>query len=428
MSIFSPSAYERPAYRWGVLALLTMVYSFNFIDRQLLVILQESIKLEMGLSDKQLGLLSGFSFAIFYVSFGIPIARLADQGTRRSIVAVALAVWSGMTAVSGLAQNYIQLLLARIGVAVGEAGGSPPAHAIISDIFEGERRATALAIYSMGINIGVLLGFLLGGWINEFYGWRTAFIVVGLPGVALAVILRLVVAEPVRGLAEGKQASEATPPPFKDTLALLWSRPSFRHLSIACGLHAFITYGAGNFLPSLFLRLHEISTGELGTWLALASVSGGAGTFLGGYLSDKLAVRDQRWYQWVPAATTIVTIPFTLFIYTTDRTYLALALNFVPAIFFAAYLAPNIAVTHSLVGLRMRALSSAILFFVLNLVGLGGGPLFIGWVSDLLEPHFGLESIRYAMVYVIPAVSVWSTVHYLIAAKHVREDLARAPA
>jgi predicted MFS family arabinose efflux permease len=183
-----------------------------------------------------------------------------------------------------------------------------------------------------------------------------------------------VVAEPVRGLAEGKQGSDAAPPPFKDTLALLWSRPSFRHLSIACGLHAFITYGAGNFLPSLFLRLHEISTGELGTWLALASVSGGAGTFLGGYLSDKLAVRDQRWYQWVPAATTIVTIPFTLFIYTTDQTYLALALNFVPAIFFAAYLAPNIAVTHSLVGLRMRALSSAILFFVLNLVGLGGGP------------------------------------------------------
>ena len=288
MPIFSPSAYERPAYRWGVLALLTVVYSFNFIDRQLLVILQESIKTEMGLSDKQLGLLSGFSFAIFYVSFGIPIARLADQGTRRSIVAVALAVWSGMTALSGLAQNYMQLLLARIGVAVGEAGGSPPAHAIISDIFEGERRATALAIYSMGINIGVLLGFLLGGWINEFYGWRMAFIVVGLPGVALAVILRLVVAEPVRGLAEGKQFSDAAPPPFKDTLALLWSRPSFRHLSIACGLHAFITYGAGNFLPSLFLRLHEISTGELGTWLALASVSGGAGTFLGGYLSDKL--------------------------------------------------------------------------------------------------------------------------------------------
>ena len=391
------------------------------------MILQESIKAEMDLSDAQLGALTGFSFAIFYVSFGIPIARLADVGTRRTIVATALAVWSGMTAVSGLAQNYVQLLLARIGVAVGEAGGSPPAHSMISDIFSGERRATALAVYSMGINIGVLFGFLLGGWINEFYGWRTAFIVVGLPGVALAVVLRLLVAEPVRGMAEGRTV-ESTTPPLKDTLALLWSRPSFRHLSIACGLHAFITYGAGNFLPSLFLRLHDIETGELGTWLAIASVSGGAGTFLGGFLSDRLGERDKRWYQWVPAITTILTIPFTMFIYTTDRTYLALTLNFIPAVFFAAYLAPNIAITHSLVGLQMRALSSAILFFVLNLVGLGGGPLFIGWVSDLLEPSLGQESIRYAMLYVIPAVSLWSTVHYLIAARHVRADLERAPA
>ncbi|MEM1434565.1 MAG: MFS transporter [Pseudomonadota bacterium] len=427
MSLFGPGAYERGNYRYFVLGLLTLVYSFNFIDRQLLVILQESIKQEMLLSDKQLGLLSGFSFAIFYVSFGIPIARLADVGSRRTIVATALAVWSGMTAVSGLAQNYVQLLLARIGVAVGEAGGSPPAHAMISDIFEGKRRATALAIYSTGINIGVLFGFLLGGWINEFYGWRTAFIVVGIPGVVLAVILRLLVAEPVRGLAEGRTVETAAPP-FLVTLKLLWSRPSFRHLSIACGLHAFITYGAGNFLPSLFLRLHEIETGELGTWLALASVSGALGTFLGGYLSDRLGARDRRWYQWVPALTTILTIPFTVFIYSTDHTYLALALNFVPAVFFAAYLAPNLAVTHSLVGLQMRALASAILLFVLNLVGLGFGPLFIGWVSDLLEPSLGLESIRYAMLYVIPVVSIWSTVHYLLAARHVRADLERAPA
>jgi len=279
----------------------------------------------------------------------------------------------------------------------------------------------------MGINIGVLFGFLLGGWINEFYGWRMAFIVVGLPGVFLAVILRLAVAEPIRGMAEGKQTESATPP-FLDTLKLLWSRRSFRHLSVACGLHAFITYGAGNFLPSLFLRLHDIETGELGTWLALASVSGGVGTFLGGFLSDRLGRTDKRWYQWVPAITTILTIPFTMFIYTTDQTYLALTLNFIPAVFFAAYLAPNIAITHSLVGLQMRALSSAILFFVLNLVGLGLGPLLIGWTSDLLEPSLGIESIRYAMLYVIPAVSVWSTVHYLFAAKYVRDDLARAPA
>lgn len=427
MALIKPEAYESAGgYRYFVLAILTLVYSFNFIDRQLLVILQESIKLEMGLSDAQLGLLSGFSFAIFYVSFGIPIARLADRSVRRNIVAIALAVWSGMTALSGFAQNYLQLLLARIGVAVGEAGGSPPAHAIISDIFEGERRATALAVYSMGINIGVLFGFLLGGWINEFYGWRTAFIVVGMPGVVLALLLRLLVAEPVRGMAEGKVATVETPA-LRATLKLLWSRRSFRHLSFACGLHAFITYGAGNFVPSLFQRLHDISTGELGTWLALASVAGGVGTFLGGYLSDRLGRNDKRWYQWVPGVTTILTIPFTCFIYLTSNTELALAANFVTQMFFSAYLAPNLAMTHALVGLRMRALSSAILFFVLNLVGLGLGPLFIGWVSDLLQPSLGNESIRFAMVYVIPAMSVWSAVHYLLAARTIREDLARAP-
>lgn len=426
MSLIDRSAYARPGYRYFVLATLTLVYSFNFIDRQLLVILQESIKLEMGLSDAQLGLLSGFSFAIFYVTCGIPIARLADVWVRRDIVAIALALWSGMTAASGLCQNYAQLLLARIGVAVGEAGGSPPAHAMISDIFTANSRATALAIYSTGINFGVLFGFLLGGWLNEFYGWRLAFIVVGVPGVILAVVLRLCVAEPERGMAEKRQHAAAAPSLWQ-TLAMLWSRPAFRHLSVACGLHAFITYGAGNFMPSLFLRLHPIETGQLGTWLALASVSGAVGTFMGGFLADRLGRADARWYLWLPGVTTIVTIPFTLFIYLTDMTWVALAVNFLPAMFFASYLAPCLAITHSLVGLRMRALSSAILFFVLNFIGLGLGPLFIGFVSDMLEPSHGLESIRYAMVYVIPAMSVWSAAHYLVASWHVREDLARAP-
>ena len=204
MSYLSSRLYENKTYGYFVLGVLTTVYSFNFIDRQLLVILQESIKAEMGLSDTQLGLLSGFSFAIFYVSFGIPLAKLADTWIRRDVIAISLTIWSSMTAVSGFAQNFIHLLLARIGVAIGEAGGSPPAHAMVSDIFNQEQRATALAIYSTGINIGILFGFLLGGWINEFYGWRTAFLVVGLPGIALAIFLKLAVAEPDRGMAEEK--------------------------------------------------------------------------------------------------------------------------------------------------------------------------------------------------------------------------------
>ena len=426
MKYLKPDLYKGNSYKYYVLAVLTIVYSFNFIDRQLLVILQESIKEEMGLSDSQLGLLSGFSFAVFYVFCGIPLAKLADSWVRRDILAISITVWSGMTALSGFAQNFIHLLLARVGVAVGEAGGSPPAHAMISDIFSEERRATALAVYSMGINFGVLFGFLLGGWINEYYGWRTAFLVVGLPGIAVAVLLRMTVAEPIRGMSQGLGDDQETPK-LSETLKLLWSRKSFRHLSLACAIHAFITYGAGNFLPSLFLRLHDIQSGELGTWLAIGAVFGGLGTFMGGFLSDHLGKRDKRWYQWIPALSTIITLPFTLFVYTSGNTYLALGTTFLTSIFFSAYLAPNLAITHSLVGLRMRAMSSAVLFFILNLIGLGLGPLFIGMVSDFLNPTLGDESIRYAMVYVIPVLTIWSTLHYLFAAKYIREDLMNAP-
>ena len=389
MSYLSSRLYENKSYGYFVLGVLTTVYSFNFIDRQLLVILQESIKAEMGLSDTQLGLLSGFSFAIFYVSFGIPLAKLADTWIRRDVIAISLTIWSSMTAVSGFAQNFIHLLLARIGVAIGEAGGSPPAHAMVSDIFNQEQRATALAIYSTGINIGILFGFLLGGWINEFYGWRTAFLVVGLPGIALAIFLKLAVAEPDRGMAEEK-IDDGSAPKLKETLKHLWSRKSFRHLSIACGIHAFVSYGAG-------------------------------------YFSDKLGRQDPRWYQWVPAITTLIYLPFTLFIYLTDQTYLALMTTFITGMLFNAYLAPNLAITHSLVGLRMRAMSSAILFFILNFIGLGFGPMVIGFVSDMINPTYGIESIRYALLIVIPISTVWSATHYFIAAKHIRDDLELAP-
>ena len=182
--------YTSMSARYYALGLLTVVYTFNFIDRQLLSILQESIKADLLLSDQQLGLLTGFAFALFYVTAGIPIARWADRANRRNIVALAIGTWSFMTAVSGFVQNYVQLLLARIGVGVGEAGGSPPSHSIISDIFPPERRASALAFYSMGVNFGILFGFLVGGWLNEFFDWRTAFLVVGVPGILIALLVR----------------------------------------------------------------------------------------------------------------------------------------------------------------------------------------------------------------------------------------------
>ena len=414
-------------YRWYALAVLTIVYIFNFIDRQILVILQESIKEELSLMDWQLGLLSGIAFAMFYVTLGIPIARLADKGNRRNIVALAIATWSAMTALSGAAQNFLQLLLARIGVAVGEAGGSPPAHSMISDIFPPERRATALSIYSMGINLGVLLGFVIGGWVNDWFGWRWVFVIIGIPGILWALVVRFSLREPPRGLSEGK-TEVADAPPVREVISLMWSRSSFRHLSLAAGLHAFVGYGVGQWIASHFIRTYELtSTGGIGTWLGLiVGIAGGAGTVLGGYICDKLGVRDKRWYVWLPAISTLAAVPFSVTVYLLNDYALALVIYTVPVCLGYMYLGPSIAMAHALVGSRMRALASSILFFVINLIGLGMGPFLTGLISDLLAHSLGDQSLRYALVIVV-LVYVWSTVHYLIAARTLREDLANAP-
>ena len=421
-----PGRYSENWYRWYVLFMLTGLYTFNFVDRQLLVILQEPIKADMGLTDTQLGLLSGFAFAVIYVVVGIPIARFADKGNRRNIVTVALVVWSGMTAISGFAQNYLQLLLARIGVAVGEAGGSPPSHSIISDIFKKEERATALSVYSTGINFGSLIGLLAGGWIAQYMDWRYAFFAVGIPGIFYAIVLRLTVREPPRGFAEKITASKDGPSVWEVAKVLL-SRPTFRHMALASGLHAFIGYGAANFAPSFYVRVHGMEIGPIGTWLAAAGITGAIGTFLGGYLTDKLMLRDNRWYLWVPAISTIITLPIYMIIYNTGNVYLALTLQFVTALTFSMYLAPNLALAHSLVGLRMRAMSSAVLFFVLNIIGMGIGPVAVGWVSDQLQPTFGNESIRYSLMSIVFIFNIWCVFHYWMAGRTVDEDLALAP-
>lgn len=414
-------------YRWYALGVLTAVYVFNFIDRQILVILQESIKIDLSLSDTQLGLLSGISFALFYVTLGIPIARYADKSNRRNVVTFAIATWSFMTALSGMAQNFIQLLLARIGVAVGEAGGSPPAHSMISDIFPVHQRATALSIYSTGINFGVLIGFVIGGWVNDWLGWRWVFLVIGMPGLIWAMVVRFTIREPPRGYSD-KVTTVMDAPPIMDVFKLLWSRRSFRHISIATGLHAFVGYGVGQWIASFFIRSYDLtSTGEIGTWLGLISgTAGAAGTFCGGYFCDRLGVGDKRWYVWLPGIATVVAVPFSLLVYNVNGYYLALSIYVVPVFLGAMYLGPSLAMTHGIVSLRMRAMASSILFFVLNLIGLGMGPFLTGVISDMLTPRYGDESLRYALILVV-LVYVWCTFHYLMAARTIREDLANAP-
>ncbi|MFT4518457.1 MAG: MFS family permease [Halioglobus sp.] len=421
------NAYTSTSARNYALGLLTVVYTFNFVDRQLLAILQESIKLDLGLSDGQLGLLSGFAFAVFYVTAGIPIARFADRSNRRNIVAGSIFIWSFMTAISGYAQNFLQLLAARIGVGIGEAGGSPPSHSIISDIFPPEKRASALGIYSTGVNIGILFGFLLGGWLNEYFGWRVAFMVVGAPGILIAIIVRFTLAEPIRGLTEKKEVSGEAPP-FQVVMSALLGSRAFRHMAMGAALNAFVGYSIASWSASFFIRTHEMSTGELGTWLALISgVGGSIGVVVGGMIADKLAPTDKRWCMWVPAIAGVVAVPFLIPVYMVSSAYVALALSIVPGILQNVYLGTTIATTHALVGLRMRALSSAILFLILNIIGLGIGPTLIGMLSDFLNPTFGAESLGKAMLYVLPIVMFWSACHFFLAAKTLREDLAAAP-
>ncbi len=403
--------------------MLAVVYAFNYIDRQLIIILQESIKADLGFADWQLGLLSGFAFAIFYSLLGVPIARYADRSNRRNVISMAVAVWSLMTALCGAIGNFWQMFLVRIGVGVGEAGCSPPAHSMISDLFPADRRATAMSTYNLGVYLGVLVGFLAGGWLNEVVGWRLAFILVGAPGILLALFVWIAVPEPARG---GDQPM-GNQPSMVAVLHLLWQRKTFRHLAMAAGLHAFVGYGAGNWGPSFFIRSHGVGTAELALWIApIAAFAGAAGALAGGYFCDRLGRRDVRWNIWLPAAAILISVPFSLLVYTLGRFETAIITSIVPIILGATYLGPMIAVTHGLVGARMRAVASSVLLLVLNLVGMGLGPWFTGLLSDLLYPQYGSESLRWALMIVILA-NAWCAIHYFLAARTLKSDLAQAP-
>ena len=408
-------------YRWTVLVMLTLVYTFNFIDRQILVILQEPIKAELGLSDAQLGLLTGFSFALVYVTAGIPIAWLADRSNRRNIVAASLAFWSLTTALSGLVQNYGQLLAARIGVGVGEAGGSPPSHSMISDYFPVSNRGTALSFYSMGIYIGVLFGFAAGGWIAENFGWRNAFFAIGIPGILYALAVIWIIKEPPRGQYDiGGTRPKAS---MTETIRCLRSRPTFWWISVGCAFTAFVSYGNGNFMPSFLMRNHGLSLAEVGAILGLISgLSGAAGTLLGGFLSDRLGVRDIRWYVWIPMLGGLSAMAPAYYTLLGSNTNLIIAAMIPSQILGALYLGPCIATCHNLVSPGMRAMASALLFFVLNIIGLGLGPLTVGILSDQFAGRFGDDNLRYAMVTTL-TISLVGVFFLWMGVRSLRRDL-----
>lgn len=421
---------EQPKYSKGykkyVLLILTGVYTFNFIDRQILVILQESIKGELGLSDTQLGALTGLTFALFYVTLGIPVARLADKSNRRNIVAWSLAIWSFMTAISGLVTNFFQLLLARIGVGIGEAGGSPPAHSMISDYFPPEKRATALSIYSTGIYFGILLGYIFGGWIDATYGWRMAFYVIGIPGILYALILFFTVKEPPKGFSDTGKISKSEDHSFWKVLKILFTKKTFVLIAFGSGLQTFTNYGVGNFFAPFLARVHEMPIAQIGIYLGAAVGFGGMiGTFMGGYLADTYGKNNKRLYLLLPVYAGLICIPFSIAQFFMDGAMLVIFFHFITALLTAIYLGPSIAVTHNLIDAKMRAVASAILFFFLNLIGLGLGPITIGLLSDYFEPTYGAESLRYAFCFsLIPAVGCM--ILYYMASKTYEKELEEA--
>lgn len=401
--------------RTVTLALLTLTYFFSYMDRQILAILLELIKADLKLSDTQLGLLAGFAFAVFYAGLGIPVARLADKANRRNIIAVSLALWSLMTALCGLAQNYTQLLLARIGVGVGEAGSSPPSHSIIADLYPIEKRASAMAIYSLGVVLGGGFGTMIGGYLASLYGWRIAIIAVGVPGIILAVFVRLFVVEPKRGLSDPARVAEASAiPSVWSVFGDMWRNGAARHLVLAVTLTSLIGYALASWGPSYLQRSLGFSVAQVALMVApIAAIVGTVSGVGGGRLADWAA---KRWgihaQSWMVGLLKVCALPFTLLFYLTDIPVVAIVAYAFNILFASSYLGPTFAMLQGLAPIRMRAMWAAITLFVINMIGLGLGPTIIGVLSDALVPWAGKEeSLRWALV-VAASATPWAIFHY----------------
>lgn len=396
----------RPARAGVMMAMLLIAYTLNFIDRQIIGILAVPIKADLGLSDGQLGLMGGLAFALFYSGLGIPIARLADRKDRGLIMAVSLALWSLMTAMCGLAQNFVQLFLARLGVGVGEAGGVAPAYSLISDIFPAEQRARALAVYSFGIPIGSASGIVFGGLIATLIDWRYAFFIVGLAGILLAPLFRRVVRDP---RPSRPAASEADSVGIGAVLAAIMRKPSFWLLSLGASCSSMMGYGLFFWLPSFLVRSFGISLLSASLhYGAILLVGGIAGIWLGGRLADGMGKRSRAVYALVPAIAFIATIPFYAAGIGAQTILTAIALLLVPTALGLVWLGPVIAAIQGLVPASMRTTASAIFLFINNLIGIGIGTPAIGWLSDYLKAAHGEESLRHAIL--------WGTSFYVAAA------------
>ncbi|HEV2362977.1 MAG TPA: MFS transporter [Caulobacteraceae bacterium] len=399
----APPLYSE-AYKGVVLAMLVGAYTFNFIDRTIVAVIGQAIKVDLKITDTQLGLLGGFSFAVLYTVLGIPIARAAERFSRVNIIAVSMVLWSGFTVACGLAPAFGPLLATRVGVGVGEAGCSPPAHSLISDYYAPRRRASALAVYSFGIPLGAMIGAVAGGVLATLYGWRVAFMVVGAPGVIMALIIKLVVREPPRGhseLVEHPRLAADLSPQAAEAGARGWLESELAELGVVARrlfgnwpvanmmigvtLASFAGYGAGAFGAPYFNRAFGLSYAAVGLIFGvIGGLSTGAGTLAGGFFADRAARRAGRWYALTPAVGLAIATPIAISVYEASTWQAAALIALLPGIFSYTYLGPTFGVAQNMVEPRRRATATALMFFVLNFIALGGGPVFTGWIIDAL--------------------------------------------
>lgn len=434
----SEAAPVTPSYRRYALSLMLGIYILNFLDRQVINILAEPIKQDLNLADWQIGMMSGLAFALFYTVLGVPIARFSETRNRPFIIAGALTIWSGFTALCGVAQNFVQLCLFRIGVGIGEAGCTPPAHSLITDYVPKSKRASALAFYSMGVPLGSLLGMAMGGIVADAYGWRVAFLVAGLPGVIFALVTFFTLRETRSRLKADVAAASAAQPRFGQAMRLLASKRTFWLLAFAAALKSFISYGQAPFVASFFLRNHPEqvaalaagfnlqSVGFLGLALGIISgVCGAISSVLGGWIADKTAARDVRNSLLAPALAVLVSVPVFILALQVDDARAALAILVVPYLLNYFWYGPVYGTTQGIVPPNMRATAAAILLFVINLIGLGLGPLAVGLLSDYVATGMGLgpaEGIRWALI-VASCFGVLSAALFWMARKTIAQEM-----
>ncbi|CAN7748764.1 MFS transporter [Cupriavidus necator] len=452
------AAGSRAHYRYWFLFLLILIYASSFVDRIFISVVAQKIKAEMNLSDVQLGVLGGLAFSILYATLGIPMARLAERCNRVALIAISIAMWSAMTALCGTAGHFWHLLLYRLGVGIGEAGSTPTAHSLITDQFPPERRATALSLYALGPPIGVIAGAIGGGWLAQTIGWREAFYIVGLPGLALGALAWLTLKEPRRGASDPDPGEAQQVPPLRDVLSLLLRSPAFVQMLLGTVISAFAQYAINLFLPVYLARTFGMDMMQAGLAFGLVVGIGGiVGNAVGGFAADAAARHDRRWYAWIPACGTLLGFPLAAATFLQQDWHVAVPLLLLCTLLLNVWNGPTFAVVHALVSARMRATATAIVFLAMNLIGQGFGPPAIGLLSDMFASHLfaagdfqtichaaqggahgvpvwqgpaaaacaqaSAQGLRYAML-AMSVIFAWSGLHYFLASRHLARRAA----